>query len=202
VTLAERVHARHTAARRVRVLADHLARIAPHDASVLDVGCGDGALTHRLATLRPDLRLRGVDVLVRPEAVVDVTPFDGERLPFAADAFDAVLFVDVLHHAERPEALLGEGVRVARRHLLVKDHRLEGPLAGPTLRFMDRVGNARHGVALPHNYWPEARWRDVFAELGLGVESFSRRLGLYPPPFSLLFDRGLHFLARLAVRTT
>jgi len=199
VKLAERAHAGYAAARRVRVLADHLARLAPRDASVLDVGCGDGALTRRLGDLRPDLRMRGIDVQVRPEAEVPVAPFDGVHVPFADGEYDAVLFVDVIHHATRPEALLAEGVRVARSHVLIKDHRLDGLLAGPTLRFMDRVGNARHGVALPYHYWPEARWRAIWADLGLDVEAFSRDLHLYPPPFSWLFDRGLHFVARLGV---
>ena len=36
-------------------------------------------------------------------------------LPFAADAFDSVVLVFVLHHARGPEALIGEAVRVARR---------------------------------------------------------------------------------------
>ena len=62
------------------------------------------------------------------------------------------MFVDVLHHTEDPMALLGEAVRVARKTIVVKDHTLNGFLAGPTLHFLDRVGNARHDVALPYNY--------------------------------------------------
>jgi len=199
VKLAERVHAGYAAGRRVNVLADRLVRLIPRDASVLDVGCGDGALTRLVAEQRPDLRVRGIDVHVRPETAIEVSPFDGRTIPFDDDAFDAVLFVDVLHHADRPEALLAEGARVARSRLLIKDHRLDGPLAGPTLAFMDRVGNARYGVALPYHYWPEARWREAFASLGLEIEHFDRDLHLYPAPFSWIFDRGLHFIARLAV---
>ncbi len=196
----ERAHGSYAAMRRVRVLSDHFAHLIPNRASVLDVGCGDGALSRHLVKLRPDLELRGMDVHVRPDTQITVEAFDGKRIPCADQSYDAVLFVDVLHHAERPEALLAEGVRVARRHVLIKDHRLDGLLAGPTLRFMDRVGNARHAVALPYHYWPEVRWREVWIDLGLAVENFSRDVGLYPPPLSLLFDRGLHFVARLAVR--
>jgi SAM-dependent methyltransferase len=199
VKWSERAHAGYAAARRVRVLAEHFARLAPEGAAVLDVGCGDGALTRLLGERRPDLRLHGIDVRVRPDAAIEVTPFDGERIPFADDAWDAVLFVDVLHHADDPQALLAEGARVARRCLLLKDHRLDGIAAGPTLRFMDRVGNARHGVALPYHYWPEARWRAAWAALGLDVEHFTRDVALYPAPFSWIFGRGLHFVARLGV---
>lgn len=148
---------------------------------------------------RPDLEIRGIDVLVRPDTHVPVEPFDGHHIPHPDGAFDCVSFVDVLHHSDDPEALLREGARVARRALLVKDHTLEGWLAGPTLRFMDEVGNARHGVPRPHNYWTRTEWDAALARLGLASEAWHGRVGLYPWPASWLFDRRLQFVARLAV---
>jgi hypothetical protein len=71
--------------------------------------------------------------------------------------------------------------------------------AGPTLRFMDWVGNKHHGVRLPYNYWPEARWRAAWKALGLRVEAFHTRLDLYPGPFRWLFESGLQFVARLGI---
>ena len=72
-------------------------------------------------------------------------------------------------------------------------------LAGPTLRFMDWVGNAPHGVALPYNYWPERRWREAFGRLGLKPVVWEKDLRLYPPPARFLFDRSLHFICRLDI---
>jgi hypothetical protein len=89
---------------------------------------------------------------------------------------------------------------VARRAVVLKDHTADGVLAGPTLRFMDRVGNARHGVSLPYTYWPRRRWLEAFDELGLAVEGWDKDLGLYPAPASWVFGRSLHFVARLGVR--
>ena len=80
-----------------------------------------------------------------------------------------VTFVDVLHHAADPRALLAEGARVARHSLVIKDHLLRGFLAGPTLRFMDRIGNERHGVSLPYDYWRPETWTHAFEALGLRV---------------------------------
>jgi hypothetical protein len=86
---------------------------------------------------------------------------------------------------------------VARKAVLIKDHNRDGFLAGPTLRFMDWVGNARHGVVLPYNYWPSSRWQQAFAELQLCSAENRVAIGLYPWPASWLFGRGLHFIARL-----
>ena len=193
----EYAHESYAVSRRVRVLSEHFARVIPPNGSLLDVGCGDGHLTARLAQMRPDLKIRGTDVMVRSETAIEVTPFDGVTLPEPDRSVDTVLLVDVLHHAQDPQALLEESARVARHHLVIKDHRLKGLLASQTLRFMDRIGNARFDVALPHHYWTEDQWRIAFERLHLSVESMTRTVGLYPTPLSWFFDRDLHFIARL-----
>jgi SAM-dependent methyltransferase len=40
-------------------------------------------------------------------------------------------------------------------------------------------------------------WRGIWSKLGLKVERLTDKVGLYPAPFSWLFDRRLHFVARL-----
>jgi len=200
-SLLDRVHGRRVHPRRVRVLADHLQAILSNGATVLDVGCGDGLLSATIAERRPDLRVEGIDVLVREGAHIPVTHFNGKVLPFPDRSFDDVMFVDVLHHTDDPNVLLREAARVSRRGIVLKDHLLEGWLAGPVLRFMDRVGNVRHGVALPHNYWPRRRWTEAFAALGLRERSRREDLHLYPWPADLVFGRSLHFVARLEVPT-
>lgn len=194
--MLDRAH-RHVYGRRIRVLARHLAELLPRDATVLDVGSGDGLLARRVMDARPDLRITGVDVLVRPSSHIPVTAFDGVRLPFDSGQFDVVTMVDVLHHATHQDELLAETARVARRALVIKDHVLAGPLAQRTLAFMDWVGNARHGVALPYQYWTEARWNAAFGRLALRPAARRDALGLYPWPASLVFERGLHFIVRL-----
>ena len=109
-------------------------------------------------------------------------------------------FVDVVN-SETPSPdryfLLREAARVAGKAIILKDHRLSRPLAGPTLRFMDWIGNRPHGVALPYNYWPLHRWREAWAALGLNLDHYQTRIGLYPGPARWLFEHGLHFVARL-----
>ncbi len=194
------IHGRYVFGRRVRVLAAHLAELLPRNATVLDVGCGDGSLARLIGTLRPDVSIRGIDLLVRPQTAIPVEAFDGAHFPAADGSYDVVMFVDVLHHTHNAAQLLGEARRVARQFILIKDHTRDGWLAGATLRFMDAVGNARFGVALPYNFWSLAQWRAAFDELGLETETWRTRLGLYPAWADWLFGRSLHFVGRLRRR--
>jgi SAM-dependent methyltransferase len=193
----EYIHAKYTYSRRVRVLTEHLAKIMPQGARVLDIGCGDGLIAHMIMKKRPDIETVGLDILMRKEAYIPVSEFDGRTIPYADNSFDVVRFVDVLHHTEDPLVLLREAARVARQAIILKDHTRNGLFADATLRFMDWVGNARHGVVLPYNYWPKQRWLEAFAALSLRVAVWEDHLNLYPLPMGLLFDRSLHFVARL-----
>lgn len=199
MTLVGNLHAKMVFGRRVRVLAEMLAARVPATAqSLVDIGCGDGQIAQLVARRHPHLQITGVDVLVRPQTWMPVQAFDGTTLPLADQSVDVAMFVDVLHHTNDPLVLLREAKRVARQAILIKDHCKNGLLAGPTLRFMDWVGNAHHGVVLPYNYWSEERWRAAFTELGLTVHEWTQRVPLYPWPASWLFQRRLHYVARLS----
>jgi SAM-dependent methyltransferase len=200
MNVLEKIHGGYVHDRRVQVLAREIAALLPEQGRVLDVGCGDGLLASLIQESKPGVSLTGIDVLVRTNTYIPVTEFDGQAIPFPDGSFDAVLLVDVLHHTNEPEILLREAARVARDAIVLKDHTREGVAAETTLRFMDRIGNRRHNVALPHNYWQKRKWLDAFQRLGLTVRNWKSRLGLYPAPADWVFGRSLHFLARLSVR--
>jgi SAM-dependent methyltransferase len=197
MNLIEGLHERFNVPRRARILASRISELIPRDAHVLDVGTGDGQIAALIELRRPDVRICGIDLLVRERTEISVTPFDGRRIPFPDDSFDVVTFVDVLHHAADPMQLLREALRVSRNGLIVKDHTCDGFLAHATLRFMDRVGNRRFGIPVPADYWSAEVWRAAFAELELQASVWDHRLELYPWPLGLVFDRSLHCLCRL-----
>lgn len=90
---------------------------------LLDVACGTGIVTRRLAAGRPALRVTGADLtsaMVRragarmPGAVVRA---DSRRLPFATGTFDAVTSIWLLHlldDADDVRAVVAECARVLR----------------------------------------------------------------------------------------
>ncbi|AVH55449.1 MULTISPECIES: class I SAM-dependent methyltransferase [Streptomyces] len=91
--------------------------------SLLDVACGTGIVTRRLAADRPGLRVTGVDaahgMAVRAAARLpgSVVRSDGRRLPFPDGTFDAVTSVWLLHLVDEPEgvrAIVAESARVLR----------------------------------------------------------------------------------------
>jgi len=171
---------------------------------LLDVGCGNGYLLAHMQSL--GWNAEGIDLDPRAIAcarAVGLTVRQGslEQVRHDDASFDVVMFVDVLHHTDDAGALLKEAARVARKALVIKDHPRNGFLAGPTLRFMDWVANRRHGIALPYNYWTREKWFETFDALGLTVEEWKTKLGLYKP-LGWLFGRGLHFVAKLEVASS
>ena len=177
------------------LLAEHLSP----DSSVLDVGCGDGRLSFLIKSRRPDLTIEGIDVHLRESALIPVSAFDGDKIPFDDKSFDVVMFVDVLHHTDDPMVLLREAARVARKTILLKDHNDEGFLSNPILRMMDWVGNKPHGVSLPYNYWKRQAWDSGFEELGFERAAMIEDLRLYPLLIDAVCGRQLHFIASLSV---
>jgi ubiquinone/menaquinone biosynthesis C-methylase UbiE len=134
--------------------------------SVLDVGTGTGNVAEVL-------RERGWQVV--PLDVEDlsfsgsVTPliYDGDRLPFEADAFDATLLSTVLHHADDAGQLLREARRVSGRVIVVEDvHRSR--LHRTVCSLVDRLLNLEL-VGGRLAYRSDAEWRDLFERMRLRV---------------------------------
>ena len=97
-----------------------IARLVPHGARVLDLGCGDGAL---LAYLQQHNGCTGYGVelsdanvhacVQRGVNVLQLNLDEGLSL-FADQSFDVVLQIDTLQHLRNAETMLRETVRVGR----------------------------------------------------------------------------------------
>lgn len=102
----------------------HVASARPR--LILDVACGPGAVTTRLARTT-DARIVGIDLspeMLRVASEVVAAPAyskrislvqgHAEELPFADDTFDALTFTYLLRYVEDPQEVLTELARVVR----------------------------------------------------------------------------------------
>jgi ubiquinone/menaquinone biosynthesis C-methylase UbiE len=89
---------------------------------IVDVGCGDAALTHLLAK-RTEARVvgiepepRGVEVAIgaleRAGSSAEVIEGMGETLPFADGDVSIVVMCELVEHLEEPDAVFTEAMRV------------------------------------------------------------------------------------------
>ncbi|MCW7944125.1 methyltransferase [Streptomyces hygroscopicus] len=109
---------------RAAAAADAVLGLIPEGAGrLLDVACGTGIVTRRLAAARPGLRVMGADLaqgMARRAAARlpgTVVLADSRRLPFGDGTFDAVTSVWLLHLVDSPEdvrAVVAECARVLR----------------------------------------------------------------------------------------
>ncbi len=107
------------------VIDELVATVSP--SSLLDVGCGEGVVTERLARLTR-AETTGVDIgdermweqwRLREGVGVTFESASAYELPFDDASFDCVCALEVLEHLERPADALAEMARVSRRAVLV-----------------------------------------------------------------------------------
>ena len=139
--------------------------------SILDVGSSNGRLIQQIASGLGDVSVSGVDINVQPNSVIPIRAYDGKVLPYADGSFECVLLIDVLHHAEDPEALLAEASRVASKNVLIKDHYWNNQLDWFVLKWADYFGNHPLGITLPYNYLNVAAWHRAFTHAQLEILS-------------------------------
>ncbi|WPZ35790.1 class I SAM-dependent methyltransferase [Thalassobaculum sp. OXR-137] len=156
---------------RLRHLPPRLAHHLGDVGTALDCGSGDGEIARRVADLVPTLSVVGVDVVLQPAPRIPVSPYDGRRLPFADDAFEAVTLIDVLHHCEDPAAPIREALRVASRKVVIKDHFWITRWDRTLLAVSDYLGNRAYGIALPYNFLRMEEWLSVFDAAGARLTS-------------------------------
>jgi ubiquinone/menaquinone biosynthesis C-methylase UbiE len=199
---AKRMHRLGVQAPRTRRLAPVLADLAGEASSLLDVGAGDGEVARSVAKLVGAGRVEGVDVLVQPNGHVPVTPYDGERLPFDAGAFDVVLVSDVLHHVASPEQVLAEALRVAARAVVIKDHFAFGAISRAMLLAMDLSANGFYDIGVRGNYLDPGAWHELYRSVGGRVEKLVWPLHVHALPLRMLTRSELQFAARIERATS
>jgi 2-polyprenyl-3-methyl-5-hydroxy-6-metoxy-1,4-benzoquinol methylase len=172
---------RHLLSRFLRRVDQAASSLAP--ASVLDVGCGEGIVTERLARLLSPAQVLGVDAgeahlaeewRSRSAGNLSFATGSAYDLPFEQGSFDLVCCIEVLEHLERPRDALAEMRRVAGRALLLSvpnepSWRISHFLAGRNVR---SLGNTPGHI----NHWS----RRAFAELASDYGRLEKVESVFP----------------------
>jgi SAM-dependent methyltransferase len=101
----------------------------PLQGPILDVGCGNGIFTLRLA--QGGAQVTGLDFsrsLLRQNRHSRLTCGDATRLPFADESFEATFEANVLHHVPDREAVVREMARTSRRFVIILEPNRCNPL--------------------------------------------------------------------------
>lgn len=119
--------------------------------SVLDVGTGTGRAIRWLRREAPNLRAQGLEPV--PELILEaekhgvppgtIVHGSGEQIPFPDDSFDVVTSFGVLHHVPKPNLVVSEMLRVAKRAVFISDSNRFGqgsPLARYVKLALDAAG--------------------------------------------------------------
>jgi ubiquinone/menaquinone biosynthesis C-methylase UbiE len=109
--------------------------------TVLDVGCGTGKTIAHLYTTNPEVTVYGVEPVREllevacTKGVTNLVHGSGLTLPFRDGSFDVVIECAVLHHVRKPEAVVSEMARVARKAIFLCDSNIFGQ-GGPAQRLI------------------------------------------------------------------
>ena len=171
-----------------RTLAELFTKADPQ--SLLDVGCGEGVLTHKWAQQLGDKRVVGLDLedpAIQAEWTKRQAPnlsykiMKAENLPFADGEFDVATAIEVLEHVPDPRHTVAEMARVASRWLLVSVPRepLWRGLNMARGAYLKDLGNTPGHL----NHWSKRSFVKLLSEHGDVVEARS------PFPWTMLLVR-------------
>lgn len=209
--LADVLELRAAESQQKEMLETYLSEVCfPTQAEVLEVGCGTGAVTRRLAQADNIREVVGVDPssgfldkareLSGEMRNLSFQEADARALPFCDEAFDAVIFHTSLCHIPNPEVALAEAHRVLRpRGLLVV---FEGDYSTTTLaigEFDPLQACADTAMStLVHDRWLVRRLPALLSNAGFTILRFRSHgyAQISQPSYTLtIADRGADALA-------
>ncbi len=158
--------------------------------SILDVGCGEGVLTHQWAERLGEGRIVGIDLdddtlkaewQKRQRPNLEYRVQEATALPFADNEFELAAAIEVLEHVPEPANTIVEMARVANKWLLVSVPRepLWRGLNMARGAYIKDLGNTPGHV----NHWSKRAFVRELSRVGEVVEARS------PFPWTMLLVR-------------
>ena len=129
-----------------------------------------------------------------------MSTYNGRELPFADETFDLVTIVDVLHHAEDPEAVVREALRVLRPdgHVVIKDHLRTSLWSSWVLLAMDNSSNFSVHELANGRYLSPIEWVNLIAAAGGHIEEMVAPFPVHELPWRLIARSEYQVLFRVS----
>ncbi|NNF04335.1 MAG: methyltransferase domain-containing protein, partial [Rhodothermales bacterium] len=125
---------------KVRSVREWLADIEP-GSRVLDIGAGEGYVGMLIADQTgANVTLVETRRASRVKQLREII-YDGTTLEEPSDSYDVVVLFYVLHHAEHPDRVLSEAVRVSRDRVIIVESVHDGTQEKRRFERMDRIAN-------------------------------------------------------------
>lgn len=134
---------------------------------ILDLGCGSGIITKEFENFfKADII--GIDIKDQRIEKIPFQLFDGKKIPFPDNFFDAVLITFVLHHSADPISILKEAKRVAKEKIIIYEDLADG--------FFSRLVCKLHGASynyffqknkVKNSFKKNTEWKEIFQNLQL-----------------------------------
>lgn len=131
---------------------------------VLDVGSGRCYIAKEIQT-KNNVKVTCLDVKDLSQTDMGVTVYNGKKIPFKGDEFDAALVAYVLHHCEEPIKVLKEAIRVCKGNIVI----FEDTKPSALTKTMDFLSNKFRKVETPFKFRTEKEWLGIFKKLNLKI---------------------------------
>jgi 2-polyprenyl-3-methyl-5-hydroxy-6-metoxy-1,4-benzoquinol methylase len=143
-TAVDRWSTQYASGRQADALIDLVSRHFPPSVRIVDIGCGDGAFTIKLAERFGPTAIRGVEPAAKaveaarrriPNNLADTVTFEvGNIYDFASKGEDVAVARGVMHHLDRPEAAIAHLAKQFKSVVI-----LEPNGYNPVLKLIEKV---------------------------------------------------------------
>ena len=161
--------------RRANFYAKKLLKCINKNEKVLDIGAGSGYIAKILSS-KANITL--IDIIDYNQTDLPLKLYDGTKLPFGTNSFDAGIITAVLHHTPNPEKFLEECKRVCKRIIII-DEVYSSIFSRFFMNIWEWFWNKTSGISTYYNFHSDAEWNEIFNNLHLKVarsEDFRRSL--------------------------
>lgn len=151
--------------KRARYFAGKVSPYIGRDEKVADIGGGSGYIGELLSE---KAKITLIDVADYNQTSLPLVIYDGKKIPFAKNSFDAALLITVLHHTSNPEKMLEEVKRVSKKIIVIEED--YSTIAGRIfIDLWEWFWNKTSGISTFYNFHSSAEWKEIFNNLNLNL---------------------------------